>query len=499
MTTTPRQPNPPLLQDRYQITAKLGDTRLASVYRGLDMRLNRPILVHVLRADLQSNDTLRERFISEANDQAKRTHPALLDVFDQGQVGLRPYVITEDASGKPLAEALPLTLPEGMRIWRKIVGAVATALATQTAVPPLASRAILLSDTGIPMLLEPWWLTPDELRDEQRAYWAPERRQGAPPNEAALVYALGVLGYELLSGQRPQGDDASIYEQINGFAPSIEATLRMALAAQTERRIADVRALARDLAAVDSQAEAPTKSLVKPMPALRDSVREVRKSITQRRQTSEMRNPDEAPSAQAVIPAREAPRPVMPPPLRQPPPPRREPAPEARSEKPARQEPALTRDDVRKEMRRELRRENMRLGCLRSSRRLVTMLILLAVLAFGLYFGLSSARAWFTEGQAKTWACGWLPEFACGLLPGEMAAQPVDYLTISPANVRTVPVLDQTNANVIAQLPQGTRVTAPDPDDLVDSGGIQWIAVETEYENRTIKGWIARSLLEEAP
>ncbi|HSH79218.1 MAG TPA: hypothetical protein VLA19_11890, partial [Herpetosiphonaceae bacterium] len=56
----------PVLHQRYQITEKLGQSRLAVVYRAQDMRLQRPVLVHLLRPELKEQAVLRQRFLEEA-------------------------------------------------------------------------------------------------------------------------------------------------------------------------------------------------------------------------------------------------------------------------------------------------------------------------------------------------------------------------------------------------------------------------------------------------
>src|SRR5918997_692552 len=100
---------PPLLRlhDRYRIDARLGQSRLAVVYRAQDERLKRSVLVHLLREELVGQHALRERFLQEAQRAAQRSHQGLLEVYDSGDVADRPYMITEDVSGQPLAHHLP--------------------------------------------------------------------------------------------------------------------------------------------------------------------------------------------------------------------------------------------------------------------------------------------------------------------------------------------------------------------------------------------------------
>ena len=488
MTNPPSPSTPPLLQDRYRVTTRLGENRLAIVYRATDERLNRSVLIHLLRPDLQTNEQLRRRFTDEAQGLARRAHPALLDVYDSGEVAGRPFMITEEPLGKPVSESLPLAVPEAISVLRQVVGGVATTLATQTPTPPLSSRSVILTDTGRAVLVEPWWLNSQELRDELAAYRAPERQQGGPPDERSHVYALGILGYELFTGQRPRPGQAlpSVYDAVNGFVPSLSAALTLATARDLDTRTLSVQALARDLAAVESVAESPTKPLVRPVPALRDSVREARRTITQRRsQPLAPPPPAAAPSAGA------APAWNVAPPRPQMPPPQYSPAPAA---------PAPSADDMRRDIRREVRREARRRGCLSFLRRRVVGLILLAAFVGGCYWGVRYGYNWFTSGQAKTWACGYIPPWGCDLLPGAggagaQASGPRNYRTLPvKLNVRSTAAVAE---NVIAELPAGTLVVAPNPDNQVTTEGVTWIRVQVDFEGRQINGWVSLDLLQQ--
>ncbi|HMP40187.1 MAG TPA: protein kinase, partial [Roseiflexaceae bacterium] len=90
----------PVLQGRYRVDARLGVGRLAVVYRGFDERLQRIVLVHLLRKELVEQETLRQRFLREAQYSAQRAHPSLLDIYDSGELAGRPYYISEYVDGQ---------------------------------------------------------------------------------------------------------------------------------------------------------------------------------------------------------------------------------------------------------------------------------------------------------------------------------------------------------------------------------------------------------------
>src|SRR4051794_35187721 len=128
---------PPLLYGRYRILSRLGQSRLATVYRAQDERLQREVLVHLLRPELMERAALVNRFLEEAQRGAQRSHQGLLEVFDSGDVEGRPYLVTEDVTGQPLIECLPLPMAEALSIMRTVAGAGAPPPTHGPPPPPL--------------------------------------------------------------------------------------------------------------------------------------------------------------------------------------------------------------------------------------------------------------------------------------------------------------------------------------------------------------------------
>ena len=481
MSNPPNAPTNPLLHNRYRIQARLGENRLALVFRAHDERLNRSVLVHLLRPELMQNPQLKQRFADEAQGLAKRTHPALLEVFDNGDLAGRPYMITEDVQGQLLAEMLPVGLNRAIQMLRQVVGGVATTISTNTPTPPISSRSIIVTKGGRAVLIEPWWLSGEDLRRETLPYRAPERAQGGAPDERGTVFSLGILGYEMIGGKRMTLDDLNnvnsdsklpvIYSMLNGFVPSLAAALTLATIRDVDTRTATVAAFARDLAAVESAADSPTKQIVRPVPAMRDSVKEVRRSITQRRsQPMPQLPPQQAPSAAAANPVMQAPppRPVMPP---------------VQQYQPHAQQPALSKEDLRQELRREIRREARRRGCISFIWRKGTALVIVGLLVLSCFWGLSFGRNWLMNGGAKTWACSWLPQWGCNFLPGSTIA------TFTLANDTPVYQNADVNSQVIETLPANTRVTVRNPNTNITTNG--WAKIEVNnFEGRNVNGWI---------
>lgn len=268
-----------LLFGRYRVQEQLGETRLSTVFRAMDERLQRPVLVHLLRKDLVGQAPLRQRFLDEATASARRSHPALLEVFDSGEVVNRPFMITEFATGRPLRALGLLTLEDALLYVRQVVGAVATCQAAGVPHPPISSSNVLLVDEGRVKLVESWLTPPDAVALDLAHYRAPERSQGQSPTPANAVYALGLLLYELITGKRPiTGPDpraviaAHLTTRIASlsevrpllYLPALERLLARATARAPEQRPPDAAALADALDALRREVGADTDRLAAP-------------------------------------------------------------------------------------------------------------------------------------------------------------------------------------------------------------------------------------------
>ncbi len=199
----------PLIQGRYRVFEQLGEGRLATVFAALDERLQRRVLVHLLRKDLVEREALRQRFLAEASSSSQRSHPALLELFDSGEIGQRPFLITEYAEG-PTLRSLGMLAPERALLYgRQIIAAVNVCQTRNVAHPPISSSNMLLVHEGQVKLLENWQTPLADIPFDLAHYRAPERVRGAAPTSSTAVYALGILLYELLTGRRPiSGADA---------------------------------------------------------------------------------------------------------------------------------------------------------------------------------------------------------------------------------------------------------------------------------------------------
>lgn len=276
----------PMLFGRYRVTEQLGATRLAAVYAATDERLQRRVLVHLLRRELVGQERPHARFVAEAGQMARRSHPALLEVFDSGEANGRPFLVTEHCSGRPLYAIGALTVEQALLYVRQVAGAVAVCQARRGPDaphglyhPPISSSNVLVVDEGRVKLVDSWLLPVAEIPADLAHYRAPELSEGRPATPASAVYALGLLLYELLTGVRPVHEAdarATALAHLSAripplgqvrpalFMPTAEQLLARATARLPEQRFPDAQAFGAALDTLWRAAGSETQRLASP-------------------------------------------------------------------------------------------------------------------------------------------------------------------------------------------------------------------------------------------
>src|SRR3712207_5563373 len=94
------------LSERYELGAVLGTGGMAEVRRAHDRVLDRDVAIKLLRTHLARDSAVRERFLREARNAARFTHPNAVAVFDTGVEGDQPFIVMELVEGETLADYL---------------------------------------------------------------------------------------------------------------------------------------------------------------------------------------------------------------------------------------------------------------------------------------------------------------------------------------------------------------------------------------------------------
>lgn len=215
----------PLLNNRYKLMQSIGRGGMAHVYSAYDLTLDRPVAVKILKEDLSADPSFRARFHQEAKAAANLSHPNIVTVHDFGLDQGRLFIVMEHIPGVdlktmiiqkgrlPLDEAIPLIIQACSGIgYAHRAGLVHCDIKPHNMLVTPDKR-LKVTDFGIARALAS--ISPEERNEEiwgSPQYFSPEQASGAAPQPASDVYSLGVVMYELLTGQLPfQAESAQEY------------------------------------------------------------------------------------------------------------------------------------------------------------------------------------------------------------------------------------------------------------------------------------------------
>lgn len=210
---------------RYDITERVAHGGMATVYRAMDTRLDREVALKILRPNMADDPSVIDKFQAEAKNTAKINHPHVINVYDQGVGpagdGHVAYLAMEFIAGHTLREVLrangPMTVEETWNIALPIIRGVAAAHRVGLIHRDIKPENVLVSsdgdikvvDFGLARAASNHTGTGMALMGTV-AYMSPELVTGQLADERSDVYALGILIFEMLTGQRPYTGDSVV-------------------------------------------------------------------------------------------------------------------------------------------------------------------------------------------------------------------------------------------------------------------------------------------------
>ncbi len=204
-----------VLDQRYELLERVGGGGMADVYKAQDRLLDRPVAVKILHAQFQSDEEFIEKFHREAQAAARLSHPNIVNIYDVGASGDDHYIVMEYVPGRTLKELIQqrghLAPEEALTITGEIAEALAHAHANGLVHCDIKPHNILMmngqtakvADFGIARAVTESTMTYSGNVIGSVHYFSPEQAKGTMITPKSDVYSLGVVLYEMLTGELP--------------------------------------------------------------------------------------------------------------------------------------------------------------------------------------------------------------------------------------------------------------------------------------------------------
>lgn len=263
-----------MIRNRYMIVSRLGEGGMADVYLALDTLLNREVAIKVLRGELSEDPINLLRFQREANAASALSHPNIVEIFDVGEEGGKHYIVMEYVRGKTLKQLIAqrgaLDKEEAVALMKQLCSGVSEAHKNGIIHRDIKPQNILVKDDGTVKIADFGIATAQNAIQLTQAdsvlgsvhYLAPECARGESASEQSDIYSLGIVFYELLTGDLPHTGDAPMQialkhmreeiPSVRAFNPTLPTSIENIISKSTVKnkvhRYASTKLLCDDLA-----------------------------------------------------------------------------------------------------------------------------------------------------------------------------------------------------------------------------------------------------------
>ena len=213
-----------IIDGRYELKEMIGTGGMSDVYRAIDLKLNRPVAVKILRKDLANDPTFLVRFKKEAQAAGGLNHPGIVAVFDAGEDQAMPYIVMELVNGKTLRKIMQekgnFSINEAIEIIYGILQALNFSHRKGIIHRDIKPGNIMITDQGQVKVMD--FGIARAISDIQATltntwnivgtaqYLSPEQATGEASDARSDIYSVGCVFYEVLTGRPPFTGDTPV-------------------------------------------------------------------------------------------------------------------------------------------------------------------------------------------------------------------------------------------------------------------------------------------------
>ena len=204
-----------ILDHRYELLEHIGGGGMADVYKAHDTILDRMVAVKILHAQLANDEEFLEKFRLEAKGAARLSHPNIVGIYDVGHDAGKYFIVMEYIAGETLKKRVQregrLSVEESLRIAKEIARALREAHSNNLVHCDIKPHNILVTadgrvkvaDFGIARAVTSSTMTYNGNIVGSVHYFSPEQAKGTKITPKSDIYSLGVVLYEMLTGELP--------------------------------------------------------------------------------------------------------------------------------------------------------------------------------------------------------------------------------------------------------------------------------------------------------
>ena len=209
-----------VLANRYELFERVGEGGMSVVYKAKDRLLNRFVAIKILKPEFIGDQKFIESFRRESQNAASMSHPNIVNIYDVGREGNIHYIVMELIEGRALSDYIheqgPMAYPKVIALAKQIASALAFAHKSHIIHRDVKPHNIMITPNGTAKITDfgiAKAVNAATIVDNTDGivgsvhYFSPEQARGGYVDEKSDIYSLGIVMYEMLTGQVPFDGD----------------------------------------------------------------------------------------------------------------------------------------------------------------------------------------------------------------------------------------------------------------------------------------------------